>query len=102
MILAIARALEERFPHPTVDVFDHEGPVPTAPFLMQAAVELAKRPGSRAAVLAEFTELLNELISTWPALAQAIGPFSQRAWEELSPGEAHFFGNVVVRARALA
>lgn len=102
VVLSIARGLRERYPHVAGELLDHDGPVPAAPFVTQAAVELSKWSGDRAAVLAEFAELLSNLIGAWPALAKGIGAFAQRAWDELPPEEGVLFGDIVVRARAVA
>ena len=100
-VLAVARDLAKRHPHPAGDLFDHDGPVPAAPPLMQAALELTRHAGDRAEALSDLSGLLATLISTWPALAEGVGGFAQRAWEELPPGEARYFGDIAVRARAL-
>jgi hypothetical protein len=100
-VLAVASDLGARDPHASGDLLAQDGGVSAAPHLAQAAVELTKRPGRRSDRLAELAELLSAVISTWPALAEGIGGFAQRAWEELPSWEARFFGDVAIRARAL-
>jgi hypothetical protein len=97
--IRIAGRLGSEFVGPHSGLFGENSPVPVARWLLEVAVELARRSPDPNAALTKLADHLAELVVVWPEFGRALFPFVRRAMDELRIDEAYFFARLVVLCR---